>query len=44
MKKTWKTKRTVCRGSKSGRFANKGKCKAYKKSKVKVGWFGSLFA
>lgn len=44
MKKTWKSKRTVCRGSKSGRFASKGKCKAYKRTKVKTKWFGGLFS
>ncbi len=41
--KTWKSKRTVCRGSKSGRFANKGKCKAFKKTKVKRHWSDQLF-
>ena len=41
--KTWKTKLSVCRSRKSGKFSAKGKCKAFKKSKVKVGFFGSLF-
>jgi len=41
--KTWKSKRTVCRGAKSGRFANKGKCKAFKKTKIKTHFFGALF-
>jgi hypothetical protein len=42
--KTWKSKKTVCRSRKSGRFASRGKCKAYKRSKVKAGFFGSLFS
>ena len=41
--RTWKSKRTACRSRKSGRFSSKGKCKAYKKTKVKAGFFGKLF-
>jgi hypothetical protein len=41
--KTWKSKRTVCRGSKSGRFASKGRCKAFKRTKVKHYLHGGLF-
>jgi predicted DNA-binding transcriptional regulator AlpA len=41
--KTWKTKKTVCRACKSGRFARKGKCSAYKRSKVKNAWRPTLF-
>jgi len=41
--KTWKTKKTVCRSSKSGKFSSKGKCKAYKKTKVKRKFSGHLF-
>jgi hypothetical protein len=33
--KTWKTKRTVCRKTKSGRFAKKSKCGQYKRSRVR---------
>ncbi|HTD65027.1 MAG TPA: hypothetical protein VK846_00655 [Candidatus Limnocylindria bacterium] len=33
--KTWKTVLCVCRSSKSGRFSAKGKCKAYKKTKIR---------
>lgn len=40
--KTWKKKRTVCRARKSGKFSAKGKCKAYKKTKVSA-FFGGLF-
>ena len=43
-KKTWKSKRTVCRGTKSGKFASKGKCKAYKRTKVKSPFSGLLFS
>ena len=42
-KQTWKSKRTVCRGSKSGRFASKGRCKAYKRTKVKKPFMGFLW-
>lgn len=41
--KTWKSKKTVCRSRKSGKFARKGKCKAYKKQRVRRSIFGSLF-
>lgn len=34
--KTWKSKFFVCRSSKSGKFASKGKCKAFKKTKVRA--------
>ena len=33
--KTWKSKRRVCRSRKSGKFANKGKCGAFKRSLVR---------
>ena len=33
--KTWKTKRAVCRSSKSGRFVGKKLCKAFKRSLVR---------
>ena len=42
MKKTWKSKRSVCRSRKSGKFSAKGKCKAFKKTKVRS-FFGGLF-
>ncbi len=35
MKKTWKSKRTVVRGTKTGRFAKKGWGKAYHKQRIK---------
>ena len=41
--KTWKSKRTVCRSRKSGRFGTKGRCKAWKKSKVKACCIDQLF-
>lgn len=43
MAKTWKTKQTVCRGVKSGKFATKGRCGAFKLTKVKRHWTGFLF-
>lgn len=43
MKRTWKSKRTVCRSRKSGRFAGKGKCSAFKRSVVKTLKHGTLF-
>lgn len=41
--KTWKTLIEACRSRKSGRFASKGRCKAYKKTKVKAATKGRLF-
>lgn len=41
--KTWKKKRTVCRRTKTGRFAKKGKCGQFKRQKVRAGFFGKLF-
>lgn len=41
--KTYKTKRTVCRSRKSGRFSRKKKCGMYKKTKVRAFKFGDLF-
>ena len=41
--KTWKSKRTVCRSHKSGKFAGKAKCGMFKKSKIKVVAFSHLF-
>lgn len=34
--KTWKSRRTVVRSSKTGHFARKGWGKAYKKQRVRV--------
>lgn len=34
--KTWKSRRKVCRSRKSGKFAFKGKCSAYKRQKVRA--------
>jgi len=34
--KTWKTKRTVCRSKKSGKFATKAKCGMFKRSRVRL--------
>lgn len=42
--KTWKTKKTVCRATKSGKFSHKGKCGAFKKTKVRAFKFGNLFS
>ena len=42
--KTWKSKKTICRRTKSGRFAGKKKCSAYKRQRVRKGGFlGTLF-
>ncbi|HMP84453.1 MAG TPA: hypothetical protein PKA41_17290 [Verrucomicrobiota bacterium] len=41
--KTWKSKRRVCRSRKTGRFARRKKCGAFKSSLVKLTPFGSLF-
>lgn len=41
--KTWKTKRKVCRSSKSGRFSFKGQCRAFKRTLVKAVKHGLLF-
>ena len=32
--KTWKSKRRVCRSGKTGKFAFKGKCAAFKRTLV----------
>jgi len=32
---TWKSKKTVCRSRKSGKFSALGKCGAYKKQRVR---------
>jgi len=40
--KTWKMKLFVCRSSKSGRFSAKGKCRAFKRTKVRA-VLGKLF-
>ncbi len=36
MDKTWKTKRSVCRSRKSGKFSAKGKCGSFKRGLVRV--------
>ena len=41
--RTWKTKRRVCRSRKSGRFAFKKKCGAFKRQLVKAIKHGTLF-
>lgn len=41
--RTWKTKRTVCRSRKSGRFVAKKMCNAFKRSVVKTLKAGTLF-
>ena len=41
--KTWKTKRTVCRSKKSGKFAGKKRCGMFKRSRIRIG-LSSLFA
>lgn len=35
--KTWKTKKTVCRSRKSGKFASGGHCRAYRRTRVRLG-------
>ena len=43
--KTWKSKKTICRRTKSGRFASKKKCGAVKRQRVKAGGvLGTLFS
>ena len=32
---TWQTVLCACRSKKSGKFANKGKCKAFKRTKIR---------
>lgn len=41
--KTWKTKRTVCRSRKSGKFAGKKKCGMFKKSQIRACCLDRLF-
>ena len=41
--KTWKTMFTICRGKKTGKFANKGKCGAFKRQRVRRTKAGFLF-
>jgi hypothetical protein len=41
--KTWKSKRTVCRSRKSGRFVRKPKCRAFRRQRVRSTKFGTLF-
>ncbi len=41
--KTHKSKKTVCRSRKSGKFAGKRKCGMFKKTKVRAFKFGDLF-
>jgi len=41
--KTYRSKRTVCRSRKSGRFSRKGKCKAFKRQRIKALPWGTLF-
>jgi len=33
--KTWKTVIEACRSRKSGRFSKKGKCRAFKRAKIR---------
>jgi len=41
--KSWKSKRTVCRSRKSGRFVGKKKCGQFKRQRVKIPHLGMLF-
>lgn len=41
--KTWKSKKTVCRSRKSGRFAGRKRCGMFKRTKVKAAKPGWLF-
>lgn len=41
--KTYKSKKTVCRSRKSGKFSHKKKCGMFKRAKVRAFKFGSLF-
>jgi len=41
--KSWKSKKSVCRSRRSGRFSFKGKCGAFKKQLVKALSHGTLF-
>lgn len=42
--KTWKSKRTVCRSRKSGKFAPKCKCGMFKRSRIRAAKSGLLFS
>lgn len=42
--KTWKSKKTVCRSRKSGKFSPGGKCRAFKRTLIRAVKSGSLFA
>lgn len=33
--KTWKNKHTVCRSRRTGRFVRKGKCKAFRRQRIR---------
>lgn len=34
--KSWKSKRTICRKTQSGRFAKKAKCGAYQRQRIRL--------
>lgn len=42
--KTWKTKKTVCRSRRSGRFVRRKKCGMFKLHRVRAAGLGNLFA
>lgn len=41
--KTWKTKKTVCRSKKSGRFVRRKKCGQFKRQRIRAGFLDKLF-
>ena len=41
--KTWKSKKTVCRSRSSGKFAAKGKCGMFKRTRIRSVKLGTLF-
>ena len=41
--KTWKSKRTVCRRTKTGRFSKKSKCAEFKRQRVRCCPIKDLF-
>lgn len=41
--KTWKSKTTVCRSRRSGKFASGGKCGMFKRTRVRTVKLGTLF-
>lgn len=41
--KTWKSKKTVCRSRRSGRFVRRRKCGQFKRQRIGLAKLGNLF-